>query len=622
MNQSETDNHIGALTGTQVFQGYAPPTSSTTYTPNQFFDVVLPRASRGCLRLVAYLIRKTLGWSDEHGNPQNPEATVTYRELVERAGIGRGRIKEAIEEAIESRYINCLRFGQPHKAGEEGFSALYSLRWDERENYITDANDFDGFFAGNGNLTHIPNDFFDYTIPTEPLALVKVVGVIIRNTIGFQTKYGFRRQQVEMSFSEIMRRAGIASRSTMSIAIKEALDKNHVCKVSEGFFDRNAGTDSQAATYGIKWVDATQSEPKLANGSKIEPGNRFQNRTGNLPTVPKSNRVKSSEIEPDNGSKIEPATVPESNREAFQNRTDIKTTRENNIPKQQQTTDAVVAGGNSLSLLVGRLLGEGIDPARANRLVEDFPAERIIKQLDALPFRKVKSSKTGFLIRAIELDIPISEAMKAPDSASKMMAAHFYAELGGNQGEPIAVVASADEDAATSLLSLFPPILREVPEKLGREFARFTLKQTADSKFPVRTLSLAVRSFGNEFLSSRRSRLESETKQRVSEKKAAHEKECQAAYKEHLRSIAKAVEADAGPMWMSFEIWIDKKIARRKQMSETIYRRSIEQLGEPEGRCEFILEFLSEFHAEMVPSFWVWDATINEKPFSTEGISE
>lgn len=621
MNQSETENHIGALTGAQVFQGYAPPTSSTTYTPNQFFDVVLPRASRGCLRLVAYLIRKTLGWSDEQGNPQNPEATVTYRELIERAGIGRGRIKEAIEEAIESRFINCLRFGQPHKAGEEGFSALYSLRWDERENYITDATDFDGFFAGNGNLTHIPNDFFDYTIPTEPLALVKVVGVIIRNTIGFQTKYGFRRQQVEMSFSEIMRRAGIASRSTMSIAIKEALDKNHVCKVSEGFFDRNAGNDSQAATYGIKWVEATQSEPKSNNGSKIEPGNRFQNRTGNLPTVPKSNRGMSSEIEPANGSKIELATVPESNREGFQNRTDIKTTLENNIPKQQQTAGVAVAGGKSLSLLMGRLIGEGIDSARAAKLVEDFPAERIVMQLDALPFRKVKSSKTGFLIRAIELDIPISEAMKAPDSAPKVMAAHFYAELGGNQGEPIPVVASSDEDAATSLLSLFPPALREVPEKLGREFARFTLKQNADSKFPVRTLSLAVRSFGNEFLSSRRTRLESESKLRLVERKAAHEKEFAGDFKEYLHSIARAVEVEAGPIWTECESWIEKKLARRKQMSDTIYRRSQEQFAEPNGRCDFILDFLSESHAEMVPSFWAWDATINEKPFSTEGIS-
>ena len=622
MNQSETDNHIGALTGAQVFKGYAPPTSSTTYTPNQFFDVVLPRASRGCLRLVAYLIRKTLGWSDEQGNPQNPEATVTYRELVERAGIGRGRIKEAIEEAIENRYINCLRFGQPHKAGEEGFSALYSLRWDERENYITDATDFDGFFAGNGNLTHIPNDFFDYTIPTEPLALVKVVGVIIRNTIGFQTKYGFRRQQVEMSFSEIMRRAGIASRSTMSIAIKEALDKNHVCKVSEGFFDRNAGSDSQAATYGIKWVEATQSEPKSHNGSKIEPGNRFQNRTGDLPTVPKSNRGMSPKIEPRKSSEIEPATVPESNREGFQNRTDIKTTQENNTPKQQQTAGVDVAGGNSLALLVGRLIGEGIESARATKLAEDFPAERITRQLDALPFRKVKSSKTGFLIRAIELDIPISEAMKSPDSAPKMMAAHFYAELGGNQGEPIPVVASADEDAATSLLSLVPPTSREVPEKLGREFARFTLKQTADAKFPVRTLSLAVRSFGNEFLSSRRTRLESETKQRTAEKRAAHEKEFAGAYKEHQRSIARVLELNGGPIWTECQSWIEKKVERRKQMSDTIYRRSLEQLAEPDGRCDFILDFLSESHAEMVPSFWTWDATINEQPFSTEGISE
>ena len=322
MNQSEANDHTGAPTAAQAFQGYAPPTSSTTYTPNQFFDVVLPRASRGCLRLVAYLIRKTLGWSDEHGNPQNPEATVTYRELIEKAGIGRGRIKEAIEEAVECRFINCLRFGQPHKAGEEGFSALYSLRWDEREDYITDREDFDGFFAGNGNLTHIPNDFFDFTIPNEPLALVKVVGVIIRHTIGFQTKFGFRRQQVEMSFTEIMRRAGIASRSTMSIAIREALDKNHVCKVSEGFFDPNAGADSQAATYGIKWLEQSQDrpriEPKTTNGSKIEPEDRFQNRTGNSETVPKSNRRMSSEIEPDNGSEFAPGTVPKSNQEGFQ----------------------------------------------------------------------------------------------------------------------------------------------------------------------------------------------------------------------------------------------------------------------------------------------------------------
>lgn len=137
MKDQASPTHRTELTATAgAFQGFKPPTSSTTYTPNQFFDVVLPHASRGCLRLVAYLIRKTLGWSDEHGNPQNPNAHVTYRELIDSAGISRGAIKDAIEEALGNRFIDCLRFGQPHKAGEEGFSALYSLRWDEREEYV------------------------------------------------------------------------------------------------------------------------------------------------------------------------------------------------------------------------------------------------------------------------------------------------------------------------------------------------------------------------------------------------------------------------------------------------------------------------------------------------------
>lgn len=106
-DQAPSTDRDGELAGSQAFQGFKLPTSSTTYTPNQFFDVVLPHASRGCLRLVAYIIRKTLGWSDEHGNPQNPNAHVTYRELIENAGISRGAIKEAIAEAMDKRFIDA-----------------------------------------------------------------------------------------------------------------------------------------------------------------------------------------------------------------------------------------------------------------------------------------------------------------------------------------------------------------------------------------------------------------------------------------------------------------------------------------------------------------------------------
>ena len=54
----------------EPFTGFALPTSNTTYTPNQFFDVCLPHYPRGVVRLVAFMIRKTLGWCDEHGHPQ------------------------------------------------------------------------------------------------------------------------------------------------------------------------------------------------------------------------------------------------------------------------------------------------------------------------------------------------------------------------------------------------------------------------------------------------------------------------------------------------------------------------------------------------------------------------
>lgn len=602
-----------------AFPGFKLPTSSTTYTPNQFFDVVLPNASRGCLRLVAYLIRKTLGWSDEQGNPQNPNTHVSYREFIEEAGVSRGAIREAIDEAIQKRYIDCLRFGQPHKAGAEGYSALYSLRWDESEDYITSPLEFDGFFAGNGNLTHIPNDFFDYTVPNEPLAIVRVVGVIIRHTIGFQTRYGFRRQQVEMSFSEIMRRTGIASSSTVSSALKSAIEGNYIRKVSEGIFDPSAGVASKATTFAVCWDENPDFESEKSNGSKIEAGGQFKNRSGDLETVQKSKRGIGSEIEAANGPISEAATVQKSKPKAFKNRSDIETTRLNNPSKQQQT-DAVVAGGKSLALLMGRLMAEGIDPVKANEIVEHFPIERIERQLEALPFRKVKTSKTGFLIRAIELDIPVTEAPKAERSAAQVFVSYFYAGLGGNEGEPLPVSSITDEEAATSLLSRFNGQAKLNPSELGREFARYVQKNE-NPKFPVRTLALAVRNFGNEFIVYLPAKIEAQYKRLESERRTQHEKEFGIVHRDYLRTVARSLESKGGPDWETCEAWMQKKLARRKQMSEVMYRRSMETLNDPEGRADFILEYLAETCPECLPSFWDWDATMNDKPFSTEGVS-
>ena len=66
-------NERNVIPAVLSFSGFKPPTSNTTYTPNQFFDVVVPNFSRGVVRIVAYLIRKTLGWCDANGNPQEEQ---------------------------------------------------------------------------------------------------------------------------------------------------------------------------------------------------------------------------------------------------------------------------------------------------------------------------------------------------------------------------------------------------------------------------------------------------------------------------------------------------------------------------------------------------------------------
>jgi len=619
-----------------AFRGYAPPTSSTTYTPNQFFDVVLPHASRGCLRLVAFLIRKTLGWSDEKGNPQNPEAYVSYRDLIERAGISRGAIKDSIQEALDKRFIQCLRFGQAHRPNEEGFSALYSLKWDDSERYIANPETFDGFFAGNGNLTHIPNDFFDFTIPNEPLAVVQVIGVIIRNTIGFQTKFGFRVQEVQLSFSDIMRRTGINSRTTVSGALKTAVEGCHIRRVEHGVFDPNAGVESKATVYAIRWADsevrpaieATQMslfELESGDGSKTGPGGQSKKRTGSetvqkldrSSTVQKVDRGDSSKTGPAKRSENGPATVQELDSDEFKKRTDIKTTNINNTPKQQQTAEGDVVGqGGSLSLLTGKLMAEGVESSAARRLVENFSGKEILQQIEWLPSRNVRASKAGFLIRAIERNMAAPGVQTSEQSSGQTFAAHFYAGLAGNPDEPTAEPSTEDVRLSEGYIQRLPAKLK--PNVLGRKFATHVQGKEQGRTSPIRTLGLALRLYGDEFYAANSSQQAQIDGERLVLARTEHKSAFQ---KEYEAYVANSIEKLTGnpEVSVAFEEFTEKRLATRKRMSDRAYEMLQKQLRTEEGRQQFFMDFLEQSRHGNVLGFWEWDATINDKPFSTEG---
>ena len=135
------------------FPGFAAPTSNTTFTPNQFFDVCVPNYSRGVVRLVAFLIRQALGWCDAEGNPQHEQIRVSYNQLVTRAGIARSEIRKTLDAALQGGFIDCVHAGQASRAYSPAESASYQLRWDSRPEYIKDPKAFRGFFEGQVNRT-------------------------------------------------------------------------------------------------------------------------------------------------------------------------------------------------------------------------------------------------------------------------------------------------------------------------------------------------------------------------------------------------------------------------------------------------------------------------------------
>lgn len=204
------------------------------YSPNQFFDVCLPNCSRGTVRLVAYLLKRTLGWLDENGNPIEQDVSVSYRQLIAEAGVSRGALRDAIDEAIAGGFIVCTRRGRVNSIESAAEKASFALRWDSGGTYAKDAQSFQGFYAGEGHRSPIPNAFFDRVVRQESLAVTKIVGTVLRHTVGYQNQFGGRRSQAPLSYSYIQQYAAILDRGTVSQAIRQALATGYIRCVEEG----------------------------------------------------------------------------------------------------------------------------------------------------------------------------------------------------------------------------------------------------------------------------------------------------------------------------------------------------------------------------------------------------
>ena len=351
----------------EAFGGFEHLDANYIYCPNQFFEVCVRHYSRGVVRLVAYILRETLGHLDKNGNPVRQDIRVSYSDICQRAGVSTRAIPKALDAAQSAGFIQCVTPGVANSRGQRGRAAEYRLRWcDEDDNYTDDPQHFRGFFVGDGHRSPIPNGYFDIVVRSETLAMAKVVGVILRHTVGYQNQFGGRRSDAPLAYSYIQRFANIGDRTTLSETLKRAAERGYICCVAKGNFDPNAGRHSCAARYAVKWLEKATGNAVTA---KTRPSTsiRGKNPTGNMAETLSAKDGK--------------------------NPTDRKTSSKTTY-KQHRVAEK---HSESYALLVG----EGIDPDTAARLATLANREDIQRQVAWLDFRNPRN-RPAMLRRAIE----------------------------------------------------------------------------------------------------------------------------------------------------------------------------------------------------------------------------
>ena len=240
--------------------------------------------------------------------------------------------------------------------------ASYALQWDESGAYRDTPETFQGFYTGEGHRTPIPNAFFRHVIPHDTLTVTKVVGTVLRHTVGYQSQFGGRRSQAPLSYRFIQEFAHIPDPKTLREALTSAVASRYIVCVEEGSFHPQRDR-RRPATYAVNWHrSATLKE----SGSKNPAAND------------QSNNPSSSGTEYPAGKQ---SKIPSKEK-----------THSKDIQKQQP------AAAVSLKLL----RTAGFDEPTAQRLSGVATTEQIQQQIDWLPRRSITQNRLGMLRRAIE----------------------------------------------------------------------------------------------------------------------------------------------------------------------------------------------------------------------------
>jgi len=617
------------------FPGFQAFQANVTYVPIQFFTVVLPHCSRGAVRIVGYALRKVLGWVDERSQPTREQLQFTYRELIDKAGVSRESITEALREAIERSCLRCRQAPQPDTAGQAAQSGLYELCWDKAGPYTDNPAEFHGFHYAEAALVeegtgagtarrpraarkNIPNAFFDFLLPRERLSVIRVVGALLFYSIQWGDG-GERKVPVSRSISELSRLTRM-SRQHVHQAVREARQRGYLEPVDPGCFDPAAGRQSRAATYGLRWATAVPSGRVLPQ----------------RPETPSTLPVRKGERDPtDRSEKVNGGPVRKSERHRSEKMHGNRSEKVNgiNTKTESKTVQTTAEAGQPVAkpdaaAAVLRLVEAGFDEATARQLAQQCSPQVIQRQVDWLPLRNARQNRLGLLRRAIEHDWPKPEGASQDETAvdqtqARLFASHYYAAYHGFAGPATTEPFPKDLFMAAQFLARLLELRGDeslVPE-WGRQFGRLMRNRHQGEAKAKPNLSYALTLFGDQFLHQVQRDAATGRKQALGKARECHQAAFFGRYEDYLRQSEIALQRASPALYAAF---LERRQETRHRLLGGLFLASAETLARFDSERSRLLGFAEFFHRHPehpVLDFWEWDARLNPQGFGGGGMN-
>jgi hypothetical protein len=140
------------------------------------------------------------------------------------------RLRTAIEQATEAvagRPVTIRFVGgktSPLTASDNGQGASLSETGETTADLAETAPEFTGFHPISSNYTQTPDLFYDWVLPYAHGTVTKLVGAVIRQTIGtfVDKRHNRRREEWPANITVVMKAAGINSRASLYSALWDA----------------------------------------------------------------------------------------------------------------------------------------------------------------------------------------------------------------------------------------------------------------------------------------------------------------------------------------------------------------------------------------------------------------